>query len=239
MKSLVLTKRFEAASDVVIGDAVRLHQVFSNLLRNAAKFTPVGGCIALTTRTSPDRAQTLFVEVSDSGIGLTAGELDKVFNPFAQGDHVDSGPGQFGGLGLGLAISRKIVKSFMPVSFRPGSAGRNQGASFVVELPLDPTGKSNPPMGESSRSAPSKGMAGLRVLLVEDHHPSREILCRLLVSRGIDVVSAASAQEAMAKAKIHPFDLVISDLGLPDMTGYELIEKILKSNYECRGIMRC
>lgn len=116
------------------GDPVRLQQVFWNVLKNAAKFTPVGGFVTVETHVA-DRNR-LLVRVTDSGIGLTPAELKRIFEAFSQGDHADTPAGhQFGGLGLGLAISQRLVELHGGF-IRASSAGRGQGATFEIELPL-------------------------------------------------------------------------------------------------------
>ena len=235
-KNLVLAARLEATPSTVIGDEVRLHQIFWNLVRNAVKFTPPGGQITLTTRVHPENPVRLVAEISDTGIGLTNEELARVFNPFAQGEHTDDGTARFGGLGLGLTISRKIVELHSG-SIVARSAGRGHGATFIVELPLDQIASPLP------ARAPDRDQAALRrvvsnrprVLLVEDHAPSRRALASLLTSRKMEVVQSASAEEALEKAKQQAFDFVISDIGLPDRNGYELMTQ-LKADHGARGI---
>lgn len=230
-KELMFTRRFEASPSIVTGDEVRLHQIFWNLLRNAAKFTPRGGKVAVSTRVPPGKPNVLAVEVTDTGIGLTATELAKVFTPFAQGDHTADGASRFGGLGLGLAISRKVVELHSGSIFAR-SPGRNHGATFTVELPLE----ASPVTPRKPEERPARARtASPRVLLVEDHDSSREALARLLAARNISVEQASSAEEALEKAKGGRIDLVISDIGLPDINGYELMAA-LKDAYGCSGI---
>jgi PAS domain S-box-containing protein len=235
-KELILTQRFEASPAIVMGDDVRLQQIFWNLFRNAVKFTPKGGRIAVQTRLHPEKAATLVIEITDTGIGLTSDELARVFNPFAQGEHINDGAGRFGGLGLGLAISRKIAELHAgSISVR--SLGRGRGATFTVELPLDQSGGAVPQAKRvvsrlTGQIAPSVRQ---RVLLVEDHDSSRHALARLLTHRKIEVIEASSAGEALNKAKEQRFDLVISDIGLPDRSGYDLMAA-LQTAYGSRGI---
>ncbi len=127
----------------VYGDPVRLQQVFWNVLKNAAKFTPPGGRVAVETHVV-DRSR-LLVRVTDSGIGMTPDELKRIFEAFSQGEHADTPAGhQFGGLGLGLAISERLVQ-LHGGTIRASSAGRGQGANFEIELPLEPTEPAKPP----------------------------------------------------------------------------------------------
>jgi PAS domain S-box-containing protein len=235
-KELILFHHFEATSARVLGDKVRLHQIFGNLLGNAVKFTPCGGRIGVSTRVRPDKGGTLVVEITDSGVGLTAAELSKVFTPFVQGEHTADGTSQFGGLGLGLAISRKLAELHFG-SITGQSGGRGAGATFAVELPLDvSTGPDEAPVLIAPPAASRRSdIAQPRILLVEDHASSRRALARLLKARKIEVVQSSSASEALKKAKEQRFDLVISDIGLPDLSGYALMTQ-LKASYGFRGI---
>lgn len=234
-KELHVIKKWAAGRLMVVGDELRLHQLFSNLLRNAIKFTPKGGEITVITRIDTETRPALQIEITDCGIGMTADELARVFDPFAQGDHSEAGSG-FGGLGLGLAISRKIAELHSG-TITASSPGRNLGSSFLIKFPLHSSGLSSAPFpGRAPRSEGQKNAMGkLKVLLVEDHYSSRAVLARLLANRKIEVIQAASAREALTEASRSAFDLVISDIGLPDMDGYQLMAQ-LKAAYGCRGI---
>ncbi len=227
-----IISRLEANPALVSADQVRLHQILNNLLRNAVKFTPAGGCVTVTTRNSKQSGR-IVVEIADTGIGLTELELAKVFMPFAQGHHADEGTNAFGGLGLGLAIARQLAE-LHGGSVHASSSGRDRGATFVVELPAAAAG-SRPSDATLPPSPARKPMGRGRVLLVEDHTASRHVLARLLTSRQLEVVQAASAGEALERAKEQSFDLVISDLGLPDLSGHDLM-RALKATYGARGI---
>jgi CheY-like chemotaxis protein len=162
---------------------------------------------------------------------LTSEEIDLVFKPFAQGEHAAGVGSGFGGLGLGLAITRSIAELHSgSISVR--SPGRNQGATFTVLLPLGNLGES--PSNEMPARTPLKG-AHAKVLLVEDHDSSRDVLARILSVRNIETVQAASAAEALDKAKANTFDFIISDIGLPDGSGYDLMST-LKQKYLLTGI---
>ncbi len=141
----------------VHGDPVRLQQVFWNVLKNAAKFTPVGGWVTVETHVV-DRNR-LLVRISDSGIGLTSTELKRIFEAFAQGEHADTPAGhQFGGLGLGLAISERLVQ-LHGGAIRATSAGRGQGATFEIELPLDRSVRDIPPHAPTRPSTETDALA--------------------------------------------------------------------------------
>jgi len=208
----------------VLGDPVRLQQVFWNILKNAWKFTPVKGCVRIESRVDRERREVV-VEISDTGIGITPTELERVFEAFAQGDHAGHGGShRFGGLGLGLAISRRVVELHHgKISAKSG--GRDHGATFRVELPLldaEPTRRVSP--GAAGVPAAGAARASLgRILLVEDHAATRAALEHLLKRRRYEVRTAANATEARELAREGGFDLLISDIGLPDGNGYELM----------------
>jgi PAS domain S-box-containing protein len=234
----------------VWGDAVRLQQVFWNVLKNAVKFTSPFGKV--TIHGSGDEATRRVVfTVTDSGIGITPDELARVFEAFAQGDHAaPGGSHRFGGLGLGLAISRRVVELHQG-TIHATSLGRNHGATFRLELPmiersqmddletpiLENSAESEADTSIACPAAPTANLVGLsgRILLVEDHSPTRHALEQLLVRRKYSVRAASTAGEARALARQEVFDLVISDIGLPDGTGYDLMKE-LKARYGIPGI---
>jgi PAS domain S-box-containing protein len=218
----------------VVADPARLQQLFWNLFRNAVKFTPPHGTIIIRTRDSDDG---LLIEVSDTGIGIESDALDRIFLPFEQAglanDH------RFGGLGLGLAIARAIV-DLHGGTILVSSGGPGQGATFRIHLPntteLKPEeeGTSHRANGESNGAGPSQGPQ-YRILLVEDHEPTLFVLHRLLARSGHQVVTAMSVADARTAAATREFDIVVSDLGLPDGTGFDLMRH-LSSTYGLRGI---
>ena len=235
-RNLTLETHLEAPRHRVQGDEVRLQQIFWNLLKNAAKFTPQGGKISLSSAIRPERPGILEIKVADSGIGLSPEEVAGIFTPFVQGEHSRSGAASpFGGLGLGLAIARRLAELHHG-TIRVASAGRGLGATFVVELPLlSVAAERVAPLPPAEPSVAVSRQSCRRILLIEDHLPSRQALRRLLLTRKIEVVEAGSVAEALEKAETTPVDLVISDLGLPDGTGYDLMKE-LKSRYGARGI---
>ncbi|MBA2586765.1 MAG: response regulator [Chthoniobacterales bacterium] len=215
-----------ATSHCIDGDAARIQQVFWNLIRNAVKFTSAEGCV--TVRTNNPSSDKLRIEVIDSGIGIAPEVLPKIFNAFEQGDPEINQT--FGGLGLGLAISNALVEMHGG-TLRAESAGLGKGASFIFELPVVERG------AEALEPAPALlGASNLRrILLVEDHATTAALMVRLLRKRGHEVVLAHTKAEAIAFGLGQKFDLVISDLGLPDGNGYEVMEA-LRSNPGVVGI---
>ncbi|MEO7414712.1 MAG: ATP-binding protein [Opitutaceae bacterium] len=232
-----------SSSPLVSGDSVRLQQVFWNVLKNAAKFTPMRGTITVTTATRGDQA---VVTIQDTGIGLTANELPRIFETFAQGDHAAThGAHRFGGLGLGLAISKTIVE-LHGGKITASSGGRDQGATFVIGLPLlqavdlelSPLqirpGDTSPPVETSPLPVAETGSRP-RLLIVEDHEPTRLALSRLLVRRKYEVFIAGSVAEALTIASRIDISLVLSDIGLPDGSGYDVMRE-LRAVHHIRGI---
>ncbi len=235
-KRIALTVALSDDPQRVQGDPVRLQQVFWNILKNAVKFTPIEGRVRIESRVEEER-QRVVVEVSDTGIGITPQELERVFDAFSQGDHAGHGGShRFGGLGLGLAISRRVVELHHG-KISAESAGRDHGATFRVELPLlrvsEPPARAKAP-GGGAAAAPVRASVG-RILLVEDHAATRAALEHLLARRRYDVRSAATAAEARSLAQEGGFDLLISDIGLPDGNGYELMAEF-RDRHGLKGI---
>lgn len=233
-KKLRLELRFKAAQHTVFADAVRLQQIFWNLLKNAVKFTPDSGQVTIETELSGDKVLT---RISDTGIGMTDEEIAGIFKAFSQGDHAAANGHRFGGLGLGLSISQKLTELHSG-KILAASEGRDKGSTFTVELPLVSAADSN---GKgSAASAPEdvprgKTNKSIRILLVEDHEPTRTTLAGLLARRSYDVAVAATVEEARTLAKKRNFDLLITDIGLPDGNGYDLMNELCKES-QLRGI---
>ncbi len=282
-----ITFRVALASEepLVNADSVRLQQVVWNILKNAVKFTPAGGHVSLESGGDTAR-RVAWVRVTDSGIGMSASELPRIFDAFSQGEHSAHGSvHRFGGLGLGLAITRMLVEAHGG-TISAESAGANKGSVFMIELPLaqratasgtpfvtndkddargtvsamgalggaplapidtrrpetaavggtgigipssggmGPNGVGISATGGSSGVAISKPATRGRILLIEDHAPTRASLSAVLGRRGFHVVVAATVAEALAAAKSHELDLIISDIGLPDGDGYQCMQMI-------------
>ncbi|HEX3624540.1 MAG TPA: response regulator [Verrucomicrobiae bacterium] len=233
-KKLRLELRLKAEQHTVYADAVRLQQIFWNLLKNAVKFTPEGGLVTVETELAGTR---LLTKISDTGIGMTDEELAGIFKAFAQGEHATANGHRFGGLGLGLSISQKLTELHSG-RIVAASGGRDRGSAFTVELPLVTAAEANGKTKTSSALEETHGgrvARGIRILLVEDHEPTRTTLASLLARRNYDVVAAATVQEARTLAKERNFDLLITDIGLPDGNGYDLMNELGKEN-PLRGI---
>jgi CheY-like chemotaxis protein len=177
----------------------------------------------------------LTFEVTDRGIGLTENEISRVFDAFAQGDHAsEPGSHRFGGLGLGLAISRTLVQMHGG-SLRATSAGRGLGATFTIELPLSRSTSDGICRDGSMVPGEDSPRPNARILLVEDHLPSRLTLAKLLSRRGHTVAAAGTVAEALAISHANAFDVVVSDIGLPDGSGYTLMQE-LRQKFNLKGI---
>lgn len=222
VRSEIRERRIEVELDLsapdhcVHADAVRMQQVFWNVLKNAVKFTPPCGTITVRTFHAADSQDALVVEVADTGIGIAPEMLETIFDSFAQEDH--SGAHRFGGLGLGLAITRRLVE-LQQGRISAHSAGRDRGATFRIELPLAPSGTATACSPRPVAPATPNPHAR-RILLVEDHEMTRQTLASLLQRRGHTVFDAGTAAQARALATTCDCDLVISDLGLPDCDGH-------------------
>lgn len=200
----------------VDADPARLQQVIWNVVKNAVKFTPQGGWVHLRCDLSVSGRVRMVVE--DNGIGIAAEDLERIFDAFDQGDpHTTH---RFGGLGLGLSISKALVTMHGGM-LTAHSEGRGCGAAFVIDLPL----AVQPAPTAAADAAPSAIHRAAHLLVVEDHEATSRVMVRLLTKRGYSVSSAASIQEALRVLKDAPVDLLISDVGLPDGSGRELIQQ--------------
>jgi PAS domain S-box-containing protein len=216
-----------AAERHVWADAARLQQVFWNLLKNAVKFTPSGGLIRVVTSTpEPGRIE---ISVIDPGIGIAPEDLPRLFNAFEQGNPEITR--SFGGLGLGLAICKALVDQHGG-TLAGVSPGRGQGACFTVGLATVAPPAAAEPEGIVARAAEAPA---LRLLLVEDNVPTLEVMAALLELAGHDVRAAPDLRTARQLAESYAFDLVVSDLGLPDGSGFDLMRE-LRDRYGLQGI---
>jgi PAS domain S-box-containing protein len=225
-----------AAEHYVRADPARLQQVFWNLLSNAHKFTPIGGQILV--RTGNPRPGLVRIEVRDSGRGIDPDLLHRIFNAFEQGDAAVAR--QFGGLGLGLAIARAIVDAHGG-QIAAHSAGKGHGATFTVELATAPAPLSarstatDSDAPHSGSTPPTPAAQPLRILLVEDHESTCKVVALALRHSGYEVHTARGAREAIDLVGRIRFDLMISDLGLPDGSGYDVMEHVAR-HYGLKGI---
>jgi PAS domain S-box-containing protein len=213
-KSQDVTLSLRAKQHHVLADPGRLQQIMLNLLSNAVKFTPEGGAITIR---STNEGDDVVMEVIDTGIGIEPDFMGELFQAFKQSER--SRP--MGGLGLGLSISKSLAEMHQG-SLTVFSEGRDKGATFKLRLHTVPASfRLTPslPAGEVHKTA-------WRVLLVEDHADTRRVMQRLLESLGCTVVTAGTVREAVETAAHGNFDLMISDIGLPDGTGMDVMVEI-------------
>jgi signal transduction histidine kinase/CheY-like chemotaxis protein len=207
----------------VRADPERIQQVLWNLLSNAVKFTPAGGRVAL--RVGRTRAGVR-IEVSDTGKGISSAFLPSVFDRFRQADGTTTR--REGGLGLGLAITRQLV-DMHGGAIRAKSEGPGRGATFTIELPAVETTPRAAALHPASASDSQKSLEGFCVLVAEDDPDTREALVLTLERCGADVIDVPSANAALAmlanERSLRP-DVLLSDLGLPGMDGYELLRRV-------------
>jgi signal transduction histidine kinase/ActR/RegA family two-component response regulator len=202
----------------VRADPVRLQQVLWNLVKNAVKFTPAGGGLAIR---SGNEGRRVRIEVSDTGIGIDASHVGRIFEAFEQtGDGVTH---RFGGLGLGLAISKALVEA-QGGTVVATSPGAGKGSTFTVTLPTVPPPDVIREVKPGAREA--REARPLRLMLVEDHRDTAMVMTRLLRDLGHEVDAADCVGAALELARQKPFDLVLSDLGLPDGSGLDLMREL-------------
>jgi PAS domain S-box-containing protein len=226
-RGLKVETHFEARKTNLKADPARLQQIFWNLITNALKFTPAGGRITVRTR---EDGTNLEVEVSDTGVGIEPEKLARIFDAFEQASHGDRA-----GLGLGLAIC-KALTDFHGGEITAESTGAGEGSTFTVRLPLselEPTAADT-----AAPPAVTPDAVPLRIMLVEDHQDTAATLLRLLARRGYEVRSAGSVTSALELSKSYEFDVLVSDIGLPDGTGVDLLRKLreMPNRERLRGV---
>jgi PAS domain S-box-containing protein len=216
-KQLKLSLELEAPEHIIHTDVARLQQVLWNILRNAIKFTENRGTVTITT--ANDGRGNIDIIIKDTGIGMTPETLSRLFLPFEQADR--SRTGRYGGLGLGMAISNALIE-LLEGKLTAESEGLGRGSTFTVSFPtVKPAAAPSEP-ARISRPGPGK----VKLLLVEDHADTARALVRLLESRGYEVSSVGSVASASQAIERNEFDLFLCDLGLPDGTGFDLIERL-------------
>jgi PAS domain S-box-containing protein len=227
-KRLTITTEVDPAARLV-ADGGRLQQVFANLASNAVKFTPAGGHIEIRARREP---HGVVVSVSDSGRGIAPDILPYVFEPFRQGEGAHRRVHT--GLGLGLAIVRHLVELHggrVTVS----SEGLDRGSTFTVTLPSDIEPSPAVTLVPEGAEARGTDLQGLRVLVVEDEGDTREILDMVLRESGAEVLAVADAGTALEAVQACPPDVLISDIGMAEVDGYELIRQVRRLAPEAGG----
>jgi signal transduction histidine kinase/CheY-like chemotaxis protein len=218
---------FRAERSKLHADPARIQQIFWNLITNALKFSPAGGALVIATSNEDG---VFRAEVTDQGRGILADKLERIFDAFEQADGTRSS-----GLGLGLAICRALVH-LHGGTITAVSEGTGRGASFIISLPAASEAELKAPEEPASPSAVPA--PALRLLVVEDHLDTATALRKLLVRRGYEVRSAETVAQALEIAEDFDFDVLVSDIGLPDGTGVDLMVRLsaTEGRHAFRGI---
>jgi len=227
-KNLDVEFQLRAVHTHVEGDPARLQQVFWNLIKNSVKFTPEKGRITIATLNPvPDKIEARII---DTGIGVEHETIDKIFNAFEQGQADITR--RFGGLGLGLTISKALIDAH-DGKIHVQSPGKDQGSTFSVELNtvLAPVGRDGDGQDQPVDREPKQFvLTHRRVLLVDDHYDTCIGMKRMLERHGYEITVAHTAEQAVEKVRAEEFDLLISDIGLPDRSGYDLMREVRLNN---------
>jgi PAS domain S-box-containing protein len=225
-KEIALSYDVDRSVGPFVGDKSRLGQVLWNLVTNAVKFTPQQGRVhvALTRRNGE-----AVITVRDTGSGIDPTLVPVIFDRFRQGETGTAR--RHGGLGLGLAIARRLVE-LHGGTIEARSPGRGKGATLTVRLPLLAATGTHPSAAQSPSALSSPaGLAGVRVLVVDDDADTRELESEVLTMAGASVETVGSAEEALASLRRGPVDVLVSDLGLPDVDGFDLLETVRAAGF--------
>jgi signal transduction histidine kinase len=226
-KKLRVQRDLQATEFHVMADQAKFQQIVWNLFKNAIKFTGEGG--AITIASANHLPQILTISLTDTGIGIEPEIMERIFNPFEQGER--SFQRRFGGLGLGLTISKSLAQAH-GASLIAKSEGLNRGATFLLTMKTAALDQASAkPIAPRAQTSPGS----LRILLVDDHPDTCAALERLLTLRGHAVVAAHNMRTALETAARDSFDLLISDVGLPDGNGMDLL-RYLRAMRPIRGI---
>jgi PAS domain S-box-containing protein len=236
-KGIRIHKVLDSLAGPVTGDFARLQQVVWNLLSNAVKYTPKGGRVQVLLERVNSHVE---ISVIDTGMGIRPEFLPHVFDRFRQADATTTR--RHSGLGLGLAIAKQLVEMHGG-SIRAKSPGEGQGATFTVTLPIIVV---HPERPEAEKVRPKEAvtteeicledaLAGLKVLVVDDEPDARRLLHRVLVGGHAEVALAASTAEALELVERSRPDVIVSDIGMPEQDGYDLIRQV-RANYSAKQL---
>ncbi|HJY53698.1 MAG TPA: MASE1 domain-containing protein [Candidatus Udaeobacter sp.] len=217
-KRLNIHLKLRAQSCHVTADGAKFQQIIWNLLKNAIKFTPEGGDIIISSENPSETV--LSVSVGDTGIGMEPEVMQRIFDPFEQGNR--SFERRLGGLGLGLAISKSLAQAHGG-TLTAQSDGSNRGSTFTLSMQALPAGEAG---SVASRSVTESARQALKILLVDDHQDTCAALEKLLARRGHLVAVTHDVRSAMEAAVRNKFDLLISDIALPDGSGMDLMMQL-------------
>jgi PAS domain S-box-containing protein len=222
-KRVVIRRELDKTAAAIAGDAARIQQIVWNVLANAIKFTAEGGQITVRVRKTGSDAE---ISIADTGVGIRSEFLPHIFDRFKQADQ--SITRRVGGLGLGLSIVKHLVE-LHGGSIAAESPGIGHGATFTILLPSSGAAVAAEVPSDAApkeRMQPADSLSGIRVLVVEDESDTCEFLDRFLTGYGAHVVIARSAAQALSRLSDDHVDLVVSDIGLPDVDGYDLMHRI-------------
>jgi len=221
-RQVTLVGDLDAGAGRILGDSGRMQQVMVNLLSNAIKFSEPGGVVTVTLRTLEDAS---VITVQDTGAGIPAAFLPFVFDRFRQAD--GSSSRRHGGLGLGLAIARQLI-DLQGGALSVASAGEGQGAAFTLRMPLASGCAPAPAVATPAPGVPLTALAlqGLTVLVIDDALDSLELVQAVLAPSQARILTATGAQEALRLIALHRPDLIISDIGMPVIDGFDFIRKV-------------
>ncbi|MFS0516720.1 PAS domain S-box protein [Nostoc sp. UIC 10607] len=232
-KSIQMKTIFDPTLEQVMGDPNRLQQVIWNLLSNAVKFTPTGGRVEIRLMQVGNQAQ---IKISDTGKGISSEFLPYVFDYFRQADSTTTRT--FGGLGLGLAIVRKVVEMHGG-KVQAESPGEGSGTTFTVELPLlvrsEDVGRENNQFLDCEPE--SSLLSNTQVLVVDDEPDIRDLVTFILQDYGVEVTAVSSAQEALQALSESIPDVLISDIGMPKTDGYMLMREVRARSPQQGGLV--
>jgi hypothetical protein len=234
-KKVSLVFNSDADSYILLGDEVRLQQIVSNLINNAIKFTPEEGAVILSL--SSTDGGTVLLNVTDTGIGIEPDFLPQIFDRFRQADSTTRRA--HSGLGLGLTIVRHLTE-LHGGRVSAESEGIGKGASFIIELPLSPQSQTDLSRNTGGENENGDSMKGARILLVDDDCDAMMPLQIILETHEAEVLCASSVREALEYLTENEFNLLVSDIGMPEMDGYDLITALRKmdksANHEIPAI---
>ena len=224
LKRVRISADLPAAAVAMWGDGERVHQIVTNLVSNAVKFTPAGGRIDVRLVVGPAIA---VIEVADTGEGIALSDLAIIWEPFRQGRHAP----RRGGLGIGLDLVRRLTE-LHGGRVAVTSDGPGRGACFRIELPL---ATPSTPLADPTVGLPRR-LAGRTVLLIEDNADTRDVLKLMLEAEGADVETAEAGEEGVRAAQRRPPEIVLCDIGLPDIDGMEVVRRLRSAQPDA---MRC
>lgn len=227
-KELHLSTEFAIGETTIVGDADRLQQVLYNILNNAIKFTPNGGLIRVRADLGTER--NVRIVLQDTGCGISADFLPHVFDKFGQED--TSITRRHGGLGLGLSIAKQITEMHGG-TITAESAGRGLGTAFTLTFPIS-SSRPAPEFAPRHLATPvgwSQKLAQLKILVVEDVADARQLVVDVLRTHGAQVLTTDSAKSALELLRKETPDVLISDIGMPDMDGYQLVEEVRRQGF--------